>query len=313
MVPTSQPSGQPTSQPSSQPTGSPTSNPTLLAAVTRVYENGTTFSLSNRGIHFIDSHTFTHLGHANRRTFLSAFVWDTGFGPHTQQYVEFTVGGLVKGKMHPLVDVNGSSIQCAPKKEGDRGCLSSKWHDCIYNYDVTNYLDSFHGGTLTISVMSHGVLSSACPHIDTTSLRKDPVFIRYEISTEIMPTPEPTPVPTFKTTKGSTVINNNGVELSFGQLGFVSVMQIAFAVAVIFAGIGLGLSKITEHEQCKAYQQKVVKAVIEMGLVGADLINFVFLLLEFMVSFCFFVFFGFLEESEYTDRFLIFSCSMTCT
>ena len=99
-----------------------------------------------------------------------------------------------------------------------------------------------------------------------------------------MPTPLPTPMPTFKATKGSTVINNNGVNLSFGQLGFVSVMQIAFAVSVIFAGIGLGLSKITEHEQCKAYQQKVVKAVIEMGLLGADLINFSFLIVEFLVS-----------------------------
>jgi len=85
-------------------------------------------------------------------------------------------------------------------------------------------------------------------------------------------------------TRGSALINNNGVNLSFGQLGFVSVMQIAFAVSVIFAGIGLGLSKITEHEQCKAYQQKVVKAVIQMGLLGADLINFSFLIVEFLVS-----------------------------
>merc|ERR1711998_484471 len=77
-TPTGQPSSQPTCQPSTQPTSYPTSNPTLLAAVTRVYENGTSFSLSNRGIHFVDEHTFHHLGHVDRRTFLSAYVWDTG-------------------------------------------------------------------------------------------------------------------------------------------------------------------------------------------------------------------------------------------
>ena len=155
--------------------------------------------------------------------------------------------------------------------------------NCFYNYEVTSFLDTVDGGTLTVNIISHGVLSSACPHISPKGGR-DPVYVRYVLSTERIATPAPSMAPTIGATKGGNIYNNNGLNVEFGKVDFLVAMQISFAIAVLFAAFGIALSKVTEHTECRAYQHRIIKAAIEMGLLGADITNFVFLLLELMKS-----------------------------
>ena len=143
-VPSGQPSGVPTSVPSGQPTGEPSSSPTR-EAVTVTYANGTSFEISNNGLHFVSTRTFDQLGLEERQTFLSAYVWDTGFGPSTGQYVEFSVSGLPGGSRVPVLSSNGSAVHCAPRKADQPSCLRQQWSACFYNFDVTGVLNSLGG------------------------------------------------------------------------------------------------------------------------------------------------------------------------
>jgi hypothetical protein len=310
----------PTCVPSSQPTGEPSASPTREATIVS-YANGTSFKISKNGLHFASERTFDKLGLVKRQTFLSAYVWDTGFGPSTGQYVEFFVGGLPGTKLVPVINNNGTAVHCAPRKVGQPSCARQDWSACFYNFDVTGVLSSlngrfaawyshaflFHyiiavrhgvltililfvvtfrviffvtGGTLTIYAESNGVLASTCPHFDRSTGKRDVVFIRYDISVDSIPTPAPTAAPTITGTKAASQNIYSGLSIDVGEMGYAFALQMMALAFLVFAAIGIAITRTTEHERCESHQHKMVKAVIEWGLVGADTVNFAFVTIQ---------------------------------
>lgn len=234
----------------------------------------------------MDTHTFTHLGKEGRSTFLTVSVWDSGFGPSTTQYVEFYVSGLPDKKSVPFRDAFGAPFPCAPKAlDGTNSTTcSGTFFTCFYNWDVTHLIDPRLGGTMTVHAISHGILSSSCPHVDVNG-RKDPVFVRYELSVDAgVPTPMPSVAPTEEPTKGSTNVFNNGLTIDIDKLGFVNATQISFAAAVLFAAFGAALCRVAEADYAKCHQHKMLRAAIEFGLIGADIVNSIFLYLQLAQS-----------------------------
>jgi hypothetical protein len=211
--------------------------------------------------------------------FLSAFVYDTGFGPKSQQYIEFKAGPSTRSLVfHETVD--GKPSACAPKESsGDIGC-SETFKSCFYNWEITDLLNKAQGGSVTISAITHGILTSSCPHIDNTTSKRDPVFIRYQLSTELQETPLPTASPTLGPTKSSSVVYNNDLRVDIGDIGAVQALQITAAIGILFCAFGAYLSKLREGAESKAYRLPLFKAALDMGLSAADFINFVFLLNE---------------------------------
>jgi hypothetical protein len=282
--PSTQPSSQPTTSPTGQPTSEPTSYPTYQSD-TRIVELPTHFYVSDTGVHFGVDYNFTHVGIDNRQHYLTAWVYDTGFGPSTQQYVSFFVKNSKTEKWIPFKSSASDRLAfaCAPSTRAngsESGCLP-RFHNCFYNWPLSDFIDKHEGGLLTIRATSYGILSSSCPHINKEG-SKSAVYVKFELSTTSLETPAPTVQPTVAATTSQLSVQtiDNRLQVNLNEIGFAASAQITFAIAVLFAGIGIALSKIRQKGQSKAVKIKLMKAAIEAGLFGADISSLVFLMLQ---------------------------------
>ena len=278
--PTSQPSGQPTSAPTAVPTAVPTTAPTIDLSTIVQFQHGATLNFTalknGEGFHYSAVHRLTNLGHYERQYYLSIFMHDTGFGPvKAGQYLSFYIGDT-RRTLTQVVNGTNERIQCAPLSFSAYGVgCSKRFVPCVYNLELLpEDISNLKGGSLLLQVVSHGVVSSACPHAPTGSV----VYVKYELTADkAQNTPSPTMRPTPAPTKDETTIVN-GLELNINKLDVWKLLQIAVGVGVACAFGGIYLCKLREKGGASVYQHPMPFAAVSLGMLGMELSSMVFLI-----------------------------------
>ena len=213
--------------------------------------------------------------------FLSIYVWDTGFGPVTKEWLNFKINGEylygnttsgVRNSAQTPTSSSSTPFACSPLQRTD-GC-SNQFVPCLTNHDVSDQVLIPHGGSINIAVESSGVVNAPCPLLQddgSSSLIK----VKYVLTTHNQPTLLPTEVPTsFPTTTDNNVFNVNGLNFDISELDVWQLLQVSIGVGVLLAAGGVALCKIREksrtHTCIRCY------AVISLGVLGMELSSMLF-------------------------------------
>lgn len=238
----------------------------------------------------MDEYRFTGLGHPTN-LFLTLDVYDTGFGPPgSGQFVEFEINGRsVKvdntGLKEDVEEEGGNwsdNLKCAPRGTvGDTVYCTDSYVTCAYNIDVTNDIQPEFGGSLLVSSISHGVLSSACPYRhgyknETISM----VYVRFRLAVDPVKTPGPTSQPSPSPTRPYII---SGLQLSFGSMDVWELLQISFSIGLLLGCFAAALC-VVRNKSKTVHKFPVAYATIRTGLLGVELCSMIFLVVKLILS-----------------------------
>ena len=200
---------------------------------------------------------FSGLGLGNAQTYyLNVGVYGTDFGSSTA-YVKFTLSS------------SGEEQTIAAKCNPGNTCPVPRLTTCVANYQLKPPFSQAAGGSVTITAMLAGFLSTGC------KAGESDVNVTYTLqSTFPMPTNEPTASPTAlspSAMQSQLSSSTNEVIVGSGALFYVIA-----AIGVVFAVLSVIVAQM-KQQQPAVYQIGLVDGIVAMTLVGTAFASEMFL------------------------------------